>query len=564
MIWVAESTGMAKREQGRAGMPMRWYFCAIVAAAVLAHGLSLGADFYMDDIELILKKVEVREGDWLAFSWRWIPYMGFCLTYKLFGFSAFAFHAWNLSIHMALSCILFIAGRDIFGYLKFLKSPAQRRNAAFLGALLFAAHPLCSEAVNYARCTMIEFVTLFSVVAAWAAVRFFEAQGRLLPIAEPEVLARQQLSRRWGIILGVSVALAAASKNPGLMHALANVGLVCLAMGGAARLMPILKWKPSGGQWLLIIPLMFLAGYLTYSWGREVRGAILRWQDIYFVHTLTQGRIFWEYAERLFWPAQLSSDHYIAWSQGWRDTEAVAKTAALIGLAAAAFAGLFHRRLRIPALLLCLGLAPFLLRFLYPVKELMVEYRAYPSMPWFALLGGAGLAVLGERRRLLGVGVAAALIAGSVARSADRSIDWQSVASLAANVREQYPLNGRAVTHLQGAAFEEGDFARAVALKRDMENLTEQNEAFNAANRGLRAYEYFRMQENYCNAEQIVVYALAEWQGNEAALNYADARLVELVEKLPQFYLDLKRGGYHRENNLVKARTIVAARMEKK
>ncbi len=555
---------MAKREQVRArtGVPLRWYFLAIVAVAVFAHGLSLGSDFYMDDKEHILKQERIVEGQWYEFSWRWIPYMAFCVVYRIFGYSSVAFHALNLVLHVGVSCLLFVAGRDIFGYLKFLATPAQRRRAAFLGAMLFAAHPLCSEVVNYARCTMIGSVTLFSVLATWAAVRFFEVQGRAAPVSPVESEARRRMTRQWAIVTCAGVLLAAASKNPGIFHALGNVILVGLAMAGVAQLRHFWHWTPTKRQWLFLVPGILLVGVLSYIWSHEIQGAILRWEHVYLVHTLTQGRVFWEYVERIFWPMHLASDHYIAWSAGFGDTVAILKTAGLFGLSIGAFAGMFFHRTRVACLLLCLALAPFLLRFLYPVKELMVEYRAYPAMPWIALLGGAGLTILVEHRRTLGIGIAAAIITACAAHSVYRSMDWQDVETLALNVLEQYPLNGRAVTHLQAEAFAKGDFAMAVGWKREMEELTAKNIAFNEEHARWRVYEQNRFHENYCNAEQIVVYALAEWKGDEAALGYADQRLEDLARKLPRYYLDLRKGGYRKENTLVIARNRVAARVD--
>lgn len=536
------------------------HFLIILLAAILAHGLSLKAGFYMDDFELILKKESLQEGAWHApeFAWRWIPYFIFSAILRVFGGSSIAFHCVNLILHLGISCLVFAAGRDIFQRLSFSRTDEARTNAAFIGALVFACHPMCSEAVNYARCAMIEFVTLFSVLATWFAVRYFEPSSNAIPVQPGD----PKLARRWGILMVAAIVLAACSKNPGLLHALGNVGLVCLAASGYRQLSSVLKWRLAGKRWLLVLPLFLVVGYLSYTWSMVVRAAVLRWQEIYLMHTLTQGRIFWEYVERIVFPYHLSSDHYIAWSSGFADLEAVLKTAALFLVSAAAFAGLFLKRFRVVALLLCLALAPLQMRFLYAVKELMVEYRTYPAMPWVGLLAGIGIGAIYERRRMVGTVAAAALIGTCIALSAARSTVWSSWENLAENVSEQYPLNGRAITHLQGVAFRSGDFARVIALKKDMDEATRLNEKYNSDHKGWRRYANVRAQEDFCNSEQLVVFALAHWQGDEAALRYADRRLATLCKELPQFYVDPRTGGFHPQNSLVKARLFVKNRLE--
>ena len=60
----------------------------------------------------------------------------------------------------------------------------------------------------------------------------------------------------------------------------------------------------------------------------------------------------------------------------------------------------------------------------------------------------------------------------------------------------------------------------------------------------------------------MVVFALAELQGLDAAIAYADKRLGELAVSHPQFYLDPVTGGPNPGTTLAKARNAVFLRKQ--
>ena len=139
--------------------------------------------------------------------------------------------------------------------------------------------------------------------------------------------------------------------------------------------------------------------------------------DMLNPHGLTQARIFWEYGARLIWPWApfgLCSDHYVAWSQGWGDVPAVAQLAGIVILGGMGVVLVLRRGAagRLTGMLLLLALLPVLLRFGYSVRELMIEYRVYPAMPWLGMLAGLGLALVYQKARGLGVGLAVVILGG--------------------------------------------------------------------------------------------------------------------------------------------------------
>ncbi|MDA0814038.1 MAG: hypothetical protein O3C21_16810, partial [Verrucomicrobia bacterium] len=95
----------------------RSHYLLVLVAGVLAHGLSLRAQFYMDDYMHLIGNARVMEGEGL-FSWsRLLPYLAYFLIYKVAGFSAIAFHGLNLLIHLALSGFVLWSMRDFERYL---------------------------------------------------------------------------------------------------------------------------------------------------------------------------------------------------------------------------------------------------------------------------------------------------------------------------------------------------------------------------------------------------------------------------------------------------------------
>ncbi|MEZ5299754.1 MAG: hypothetical protein R3F11_03665 [Verrucomicrobiales bacterium] len=141
----------------------------ILAAGMAAHCLCLGADFFLDDEVQIVQSRYLLGGEWWGYPQRAIPYFTYWLTYAAFGMSAPAFHFGNLIVHLGIALVLWRAAPDLLR--GWAKDDAEARRWAFWAAILFAVHPMASEPVNYARCRAIEFVTLFTVLAAWCAAR---------------------------------------------------------------------------------------------------------------------------------------------------------------------------------------------------------------------------------------------------------------------------------------------------------------------------------------------------------------------------------------------------------
>lgn len=132
----------------RQGLIIIASFCFIVYANTLLNGM------FWDDYDSIINNQYVHSWQYLPkyFSenltagsgirdnyWRPLLLFSFSLDYKIGGNEPFFYHLQSLLWHMAASCLLFV----LFAKL------AKNNAAALFGALLFAAHPLQTEAVSY-------------------------------------------------------------------------------------------------------------------------------------------------------------------------------------------------------------------------------------------------------------------------------------------------------------------------------------------------------------------------------------------------------------------------------
>jgi hypothetical protein len=432
---------MAGETRRRTWLP----FAGIILASALAHLWCLGSQFYLDDHSQILESEIVRSGQFLAAPMLAWTNLGYVIQSRIFGFSPLGFHAVNWLLHTAVACVLFGFGREFIRE----KWPA---GVALFGALLFAVHPLASEIPNYVRTQDLAWVTLFSLLAAWAMLGFLRGGG-------------------WHKILfcGLAVGGAAISKGPGLFHAMMAVAAVGLAFAPPAAWGTLHKkwWLPAGG----------LAGVAVVAWSLGLADAALglihRWHEPRFIgHAYTLARVFWEFAWRAVIPVSLCSDHQIAETLIPPGTSFlnIPDKGAMVAMAAfLAFTGFsvflaWRKSTRLFGVCLTLFVATILFRFLYLIPEFMPEYRIYPGLPWFCLC--AAIALTGAWKWLLphvSPRVPAAILLASLALlSAKRSFVWHDLDRLMADVLKQYPAQGRAVWELHDRDLAAGNWQAVI------------------------------------------------------------------------------------------------------
>ena len=434
-------------------------FVIIIVASALAHLWCLGAQFYMDDMPQIRDSEVIRSGHFWEVTLSGWTYLGYVVQYRLFGISAVGFHAVNWLLHTAVACGLFAFGRD---YLR----GKSRAGVALFAALLFAVHPLASEIPNYVRTQDLAWVTLFSLLAAWAMLRFLRDGGWELDDRFPPH------RRRWGwlALCALAVTGAAFSKGPGVFHALMATGVIGLAFmpPGLGNLLRRKKW---------LLPVV-VAGMIAAMWLLGLfkfgLGVLDQWSNPRFIgHGYTIARVFWEFAWRSVVPVALCSDHHIAetlvpvGAKFWNIPDKVALLAAAGLLGLTFFSGFlaWRKSTRLCGVCLFLYVATILFRVFYLIPEFMPEYRIYPGLPWFCL--GAAIVLTAAWRWMfttVSPRVPVVILLGvMIVLSAKRSFLWHDLDRLMANVLKQYPAQARAIWELDDRDLAAGNWQAVIA-----------------------------------------------------------------------------------------------------
>ena len=200
----------AEAKRSRPWLP----FLLIITATALAHLWCLGSQFYLDDMNQIRDSELVLRGKLLPLNLNSWTQLFFVIQYRLFGMSSVGFHAVNWLLHVAVACALFGFGQDFL-------IGRWPEGVALFGALLFAVHPLASEIPNYARTQDLAWVTLFSLLAAWAMLRYLRDGGwHLVQGSDGNLPLLGRANHRRNLILcTLAVAGATFSKGPGFFHA---------------------------------------------------------------------------------------------------------------------------------------------------------------------------------------------------------------------------------------------------------------------------------------------------------------------------------------------------------
>ena len=378
----------------------RWGRFILILASLLAFSPAIVSSFHFDDYSLFTgAAVTSSSGWWEVFrleKTRPLTYLTFWLNYQIGGENPLGYHLVNLGLHLAAVWLAW----GIFRRL------ADDTGGA-LAAIVFALHPLQTEAVAYvfARATLL--AALFCLLC-W----------------------RDWIDRRFGRSV-VWFALAMLAKEEAAAFPLFLMGAEWLA--GRRELSISAPWLKAGAAMLGITGLF--AARLAYA-GSVTPGAGIGVQlgDITpTTYLLTQGRVILKYLTLIVWPAGLNFDRDVALSTGL-DPSAIAAWAALI---AVCIASVWLARRRPEAYWLLGGLLLLIpTSSVVPLADLMGERRMYLPLLSFSLPIGLLLARIPKWAPL---GVAALLAVLTFQRTGV----WRTEESLWRDTVEKSPVKVR-------------------------------------------------------------------------------------------------------------------------
>lgn len=438
---------------------------ALVAAVVVAaYAVAIPASFHFDDESQV---VHNPCGDDLACyllgatgpAARRVGYATFGLNRALTGPSPSGFRVVNVAIHLAAALLLyaFVATTLRAADRERRLGDGQVAGASLLAALLFAAHPVQTQAVTY---VVQRFASLAAAFSLAALVLY--ARSRLQPRAG---------ARAWAGLAGAVACAVAAMRTKEIAFTLPLAVLawdLAFAPGPARR------------RWTWLAPMLATLPLVPLAWLRldqPVSAVLAEASSVTQVQTqagrldylATQWRVVLGYLRMLAWPSGQSIDHDVAvqpWPWGWEAFAAGLALAALLGL------GIWLLvRARAPELRAAgFGVLLFFLSLavestVIPIADVFVEHRVYLPAAG-AALAAAGAALhlarrLGPgRQRALAV-VLGAWVAALTVTTVARNLVWRDPVSLWSDAVEKAPRRARVHYNLGEAYRNAGDMARA-------------------------------------------------------------------------------------------------------
>jgi len=138
------------------------YIAVIIALSAVVYSNSVRGEFVSDDIPTIVKNEKITQ----ALTLPSLVSISNALIYKAARFDPKLYHLFNTALHILNSLLVF------YFLLTFFKPVSS-----FAGALLFAVHPVHTEAVSWVSGKPYLFLTLF-VLVSFMFYRYATAAGR--------------------------------------------------------------------------------------------------------------------------------------------------------------------------------------------------------------------------------------------------------------------------------------------------------------------------------------------------------------------------------------------------
>ncbi len=436
-----------------------WLAALLVAATILAYQPAWDAGFIWDDDDYVTHNPLLSAPDGLKRIWfstdspsQYFPlvYTTFRLEHALWGLNATGYHWVNLLMHAANALL-------VWRLLLRLGVPG-----AWLGAAIFALHPVQVESVAWISELKNVQSLAFSLLALLAWVEFVDGRRR-----------------------GAMYALALIAYQLALFSKTTACTL-------PAALVLILWWRGQPvdwRRWLQVSPFVALGivmGLVSIWWEKNQQGTV---GDVYHLSLLERGlvaaRALWFYVGKFLWPVNLTFN-YPLWKIDVASPLAYAWLAALG--AAGALVWRWRRRLgRGPEVALVFFVATLspLLGFvmLYTFRYTFVtDHYQYVALIGPAALAGAGIAVVFRRfaasQRALQLAIGGALVLTLAVATWRQSRMYENLETLWTTTIARNPSSYMGHNNLGAIYLEQGRVDDAIArFERALEILPDHTSA---------------------------------------------------------------------------------------
>lgn len=446
----------------------------LVVAVVLTYREAPRNQFHFDDTYNIVDHGPIRmerlSADALVDAFanprlehRNVPSLTFAIDWWRGGGEPRAFLQTNVLLHALTALAVFLFAHQVLWRI----APDTRNVplAAFVVALVWALHPINSQAVNLIVQRMAILATLFVLLSLSCYLA-----------------ARSGKSARavaWSVAAGVFAVLGAFSKqNAWILPVLVVATEYGIVRHGQQLLRNradvLLLALPFVAGALVVVDLVsgsgpissnYLSGYGVRSFSMEER-------------LLTQPRVVFFYLSLVLWPmpGRFSLEHDVVVSTSLLSPPTTLLSIfALAALVVAAVALFVRPGTRAIGFLLLWPAMTLAIESSFIPLEMVFEHRMYMPMVGLTLLAGAGLVALTQRRPAMLPGVVAAALAVALAlaiATAMRTTTWQEPLTLNEDAVRKAPGSSRAWSNLGMHRYLGGDRDGAIAALEKAINLS--------------------------------------------------------------------------------------------
>jgi tetratricopeptide (TPR) repeat protein len=288
----------------------------LVLLVVIAYLPMFKGGFIWDDVDNVINNPHLRSLGGLKKIWltrgagqQYFPlaFTSYWIDFHLWGLNPIGYHAENILLH-GLAVVL------LWRVLALLKAPG-----AWLGAALFALHPVCVESVSWVTERRNMLSAVFILASVWAAMKFWlPALGGKTAATSSEITDEKTDG----------------FPGPYFYYLLALGLYVCAlwsktgAVGAPVIILLLVWWKRGDLSWRslrLFIPFLMaglMMALITIHIERRIGGSEAGWHLSFLQHCFLAVRVAWFYLGKLLWPHPLMviyprGDAETRWLVGW-------------------------------------------------------------------------------------------------------------------------------------------------------------------------------------------------------------------------------------------------------
>jgi len=397
----------------------------------LAYSNTIDASFHFDDQDSILTNSAIRSlgnfGElWSNWAKRFVTYLSFALNYHFFGLGVRSFHVVNIALHIGNGILVWWLIRLTAAAPSMKGQPwTTMRSIPLLAGLLFALHPVQTQAVTYIVQRAALLGTFFYLLTAC-----FYIKGRLVQLTTGSFMR----GLGWFAVCALMAFIGMFSKEIVYTLPIALVLYDVFFLGGVRGL----NWRfvgAIGAAFALAIVGLIYGGLMELVDTTTISRSL---------YSATQLKVLLIYVRLLFLPIHQSLEYVVSPPMELLDIEMLAGLAVLGIMIIASITMSKHHRL------ISFGIAWFVVTLLpessiIPLKDFIFEHRLYLPMVGF-VFATAGCAIALDKylpRSVKVIGLAT-LISLSGVMAFERNKVWKNDLSLWSDVIEKAPTKARA------------------------------------------------------------------------------------------------------------------------